>query len=1089
MRKAALHFREFIPCAKRLCLLILLMFVGIQAFAQKITTDVQHKSVRAILAEIEKVSPYKFFYREDMPGLNSVTSLQIQDASIDDALTALFKGANITFTKEANNVVVLTDSTSQRTSERVLRGNVKNDAGNAVSGAVVMLSNGKGTVTSGTGNFEINPEDSKSFTVSYLGYESKEVNIGAATYYNVTLSEGKTLLDEVVVVGYGTQKRKDITTAVSVVSTKDIAERPIVSAAQAIEGKAAGVQVIQPSGAPGSGLSIRVRGSTSVQASNDPLYVVDGIPMDDISNLAPSDIESLQILKDASSAAIYGARAANGVVLISTKKGEANQGKVRFSAYSGFSWLGNTLSVLNTEDYKALLKEISVNIPNVPTVPDDEHRYTDWQKDFFKTGVEQNYQVSFQNGTDKLQYYLSGGYTDQSGIAPKSGYSRYNLRANIDSDQTKWLKLTFSAAYTHSITQAISQNVTSMRGGSILALVNTPPFMQKWDPDNPGQYDEFAYGTRSPNPFAAIASDGKDYNDRFITAFGAGVKLLKGLNYKLNLSMDLSNYRGDSYTDPLSTSDSRAVKGNVWEGYSRNADYLMENILTYDKTFCSHNISLLAGSTIERATSSWLNMSGFDLMDVYPNIRGIAAANQVTRDPGAGSGAWDLASFIGRINYNYMSKYLLTANIRADGSSKFAPGKQWGYFPSVSAGWRISSEKFMESAKNVVTDLKIRVGWGMTGNQGGIGNYDYLAQYNAVRQQPVLPTDTDPIGVPYPGWAISPGSAANPDLTWEKTTQMNIGLDAALFNSRLNLTLDLYDKRTTDLLLTIPLPATVNIPWGITRNDGEMHNKGLEVLINSVNIDKKLRWTTDFNISFNRNEIVKLGLNKIYYFARVYNRENVVTVREGIPLGSFFGYVADGVDPETGDMIFKDVNKNGIFDPGDRTIIGNPNPKFYYGMTNNLFFKGFNLSLFLQGTYGNDIYNATKTDMEDMSTFRNQSTTVLRRWKRPGQITDIPRAGNDDNNVGSSRYVEDGSYLRLKAVTLSYDFQPSLLKKIGISKIQPYVTGQNLFTLTKYSGYDPEVNNTTYGSNVVQGVDYGTYPQSRVVIFGLNVEF
>ena len=388
----------------------------------------------------------------------------------------------------------------------------------------------------------------------------------------------------------------------------------------------------------------------------------------------------------------------------------------------------------------------------------------------------------------------------------------------------------------------------------------------------------------------------------------------------------------------------------------------------------------------------------------------------------------------------------------------------------------------MEPLQEVVNDMKIRVGWGMNGNQSGIGNYDYLAIMSASRVEPT----TDNL---YPGMAIAPYSAANTELTWEKTTQWNAGIDVSMFNSRLTFSLDAYYKKTTDLLLTVSLPDNVNLPGGITRNDGEMINKGMELALSSQNFTGAFKWSTDFNISFNRNKLTKLGLNKVYYYAEMYEtRENAIILKEGLPLGTFFGYISEGVDPETGDIVYRDLNDNGVIDPGDRTTIGCAQPDFIYGMTNTFSYKGFSLSVFLQGSQGNDIFNASRIDMEGMIDFRNQSTAVLDRWKRPGMITDIPRVGNVENIHNSTRFVEDGSYLRLKTITLSYDFQPKWLKKISLSKLQAYVTGQNLLTFTNYKGYDPEVN--AYGSDAVaQGVDYGTYPQSKAVIFGLNVEF
>ena len=1070
----------------RLCLLCMIFFA--QGMRAQVTLNATGKTIKQVIEMLEEQQDYSFFYSDKLADLEKTVNISANNENIASVLGKLFQGTNIAFKVEPDNQIVLSlkgqrPNPNQRT--RKISGTVTDGQGEALVGVSIKVEDSTtGTITDLNGAWTLNvPADSR-LTFTYIGYFPQTIRVSAdKSVYNITMTEDNQLLEEVVVIGYGSMKRKDITTSVSVVSTSDIDERPLIDAAQALQGKAAGVQVVQPSGAPGTGMSIRVRGATSVQASNEPLYVVDGIPSDNISGLSPNDIESIQVLKDASSAAIYGARAANGVVLITTKRGKAGTPQVKLSAYAGISMLGKKIDALNTEQYKELMKELRAVSSVAPDIPESEHRYTDWTDLFFKTGITQNYQLSLSNGTDKLQYFVSGGFSDEQGIVDKAKFQRYNFRTNIDSQQTKWLKLALNFSYSHTLGSWVNENSSSMRSGSILSVINTPPFMQKWDPENPGQYDESAYGSRILNPLAANDPDNTTTTDYLKGSLGLVFDLDKGLQFKCTLGINLSNEHWDYFLDPNTTSDGRASKGRVEESYSRNLEWLWENILTYDRSFNKHNLSLMGGATQQRAIANGTSLAGFDLSASYPDLHSIAAANQIDKDACTSyASAWSLASFLGRVAYNYDSKYLMTVNFRADGSSRFAPGHRWGYFPSVSAGWRISSEKFMQPLQEVVNDMKIRVGWGMNGNQSGIGNYDYLAIMSASR---VTPT-TDNL---YPGMAISPYSAANTELTWEKTTQWNAGIDVSMFNSRLTFSLDAYYKKTTDLLLTVSLPDNVNLPGGITRNDGEMTNKGMELALSSQNFTGAFKWSTDFNISFNRNKLTKLGLNKVYYYAEMYEtRENAIILKEGLPLGTFFGYISEGVDPETGDIVYKDLNDNGVIDPGDRTTIGCAQPDFIYGMTNTFSYKGFSLSVFLQGSQGNDIFNASRIDMEGMIDFRNQSTAVLDRWKRPGMITDIPRVGNVENIHNSTRFVEDGSYLRLKTITLSYDFQPKWLKKISLSKLQAYVTGQNLLTFTNYKGYDPEVN--AYGSDAVaQGVDYGTYPQSKAVIFGLNVEF
>lgn len=1073
--------------AFKICLLCGIFAFFAQGLNAQITFNASNKTIQQVIEIIENKADYSFFYTDKLTGLKKTISISANNESIETVLNKLFKGTDISYRIEPGKQVVLsTKSKSETTAlpNKRISGKITDRQGEPLIGVSVTIEgSNQGTVTDTDGKYYLNVPAGTVVRYSYIGYNPQTIKIGSKDIYNISLSEDTQLLEEVVVIGYGLMKRKDITTAVSVVSTKDIDERPIVSAAQALQGKAAGIQVVQPSGAPGTGLAIRVRGATSVQASNEPLYVVDGMPSDGISSLSPGDIESMQVLKDASSAAIYGARAANGVVLITTKRGKPGVPKVKFSAYAGISKLGKKIDALNTEQYKELMKDLK-KVSNVaPTIPEDEHRYVDWTDLFFGTGVNQNYQLSLQNGTEKLQYFISGGYTDEQGIVDKAHFKRYNFRANIDSQQTKWLNLALNFSYANTNGQWVRESSSSLRSGSILSVINTPPFMQKWDSSNPDQYDEQAYGSRILNPLAANAADNVTSTDYVKGSLGMTVDLWKGLKFKSTFGIDLYNEHWDYFLDPISTSDGRSTKGRVEESYSRNFEWLFENLLTYDCSINRHNLSVMTGATQQRAQYNGAWLAGFDLTESYPDIHSIAAANQLDKDAcGSSASAWSLASFLGRIAYNYDSRYLLTVNFRADGSSKFAPGHRWGYFPSVSAGWRVSSERFMKPLENVINDMKIRIGWGMNGNQSGIGNYPYLASMSASK---VTPTSDNL----YPGLAITPNSAANKELTWEKTLQWNAGIDLSMFDTRLTFSVDAYYKKTTDLLLTVSLPSNVNLPGGITRNDGEMTNKGLEFNISSQNFKGSFQWNTDFNISFNRNKLTKLGLNKIYYYGETYEtKEMAVVLKEGLPLGTFFGYISEGVDPETGDIIYRDLNNNGSIDPGDRTTIGCAQPDFIYGMTNTFSYGGFSLSLFIQGSQGNDIFNATRIDTEGMIDFRNQSTNVLDRWKRPGMITDIPRVGNIDNVHNSTRFVEDGSYLRLKTVTLSYDFNKNWLKKIHLSRLQAYVTGQNLLTLTKYTGYDPEVN--AYGQNAVaQGVDYGTYPQSKAIIFGLNVEF
>lgn len=1049
----------------------------------QIQLDLKNASILHIIKSIEAQSDFTFVYSDDLKNVRKQIDIKL-NSSIDEVLKTLSKEFSLDFQRMHRTISIRVKTSQQPTT---ITGVVIDEKGTPLPGvAIVMKGTTIGTATNFDGKFSLNiPKGATTLVISSIGYITQEIAITNKQYLKIILKEDVQQLDDVVVIGYNTVKKKDLTTAVAVVSTQDIQQRPVISAAQVIQGKAAGVQVVHPSGQPGTGLSIRVRGATSIQASNEPLYVVDGLPMSTISNLSSEDIESMQILKDASSAAIYGARAANGVVLITTKRGKEGGLSINFNTYTGFSKLGNKIQALNTSQYKDYISDLNKYTDAPITIPDEENRYTNWTDAFYRTGSNQNYQLSLSGGSEKLKYFVSSGFLDEQGIVKKSKFNRTNFRTNLDASPSNWLKIGVNVAYTQMKGQTVYENRSSLRAGSILSVINTPPYMQVWDSENPKQYDEFAYGSRILSPFAANAADQTYNRSRLLGSLFLNFSLSKHLNYKVSLGIDETNSRSLYYLDPISTSDGRSTKGRVEEGNSKDFEWLWENILTYQNQFANkHNLSLLGGTTLQRAKSESGNLAGYDLLDTY-NLRSFSAANIIDKDATwSGASQWSLVSFLGRIAYDYESKYLLSANIRADGSSKFAPHKRWGVFPSVSVGWRISAEPFMNFANKVVSDMKLRAGYGLNGNQEGIGNYSWRAQYSAGK---VPPTTLNTL----PGLSLYLKTPGNRELTWEKTSQTNVGLDLSLFNNRLTLNADAYYKYTKDMLLTVYLPNYTNIPGGIVRNDAEMENKGIEFNISSKNIDQQLKWDTDFNISFNRNKVTKLGLNKVYYYATTYTTEqSAIILKEGHSLGSFYGYVAKGINPETGDVIYEDRNQNGIIDPEDRTEIGNAQPKFVFGLTNNLAYKNFALSLFFQGSYGNDIFNASKIDMTSMMDFRNQSTEVLNRWKRPGMETNVPRPGNIKNIYNSTRFVEDGSYLRLKSITLSYNLSPQLdfLKKNSIKKLQPYLTAQNLWTLTNYSGYDPEVN--AYGASAVElGVDYGTYPQSKTIIFGINVEF
>lgn len=956
-------------------------------------------------------------------------------------------------------------------------GRVTDKEGAPMAGVnIVVKGTTNGTNTDVDGKYSISTPANAILQFSFIGMKSVEEAVGGRSIIDVVLESESMDISEVVVIGYGTSRKKDITTAVSVVSTEDFDKRPVTNVAQAIQGKAAGVQVVLPSGKPGGDAFIRVRGATSVLAGNDPLFVIDGVPTTSMQALNPQDIETVQVLKDASSAAIYGARAANGVVIITTKHAKAGVASVSVNSYMGFSNLANSLDVLNNEQYRELMDEVK----GPGTVPTSQTNYTNWIDETFSTGQIQNYQVSVSNGTEKMKYYFSAGFSDEKGIVKPAENKKYTIRTNINSDLFKWLKFGTNISFIHNWYNDVSDNANSGRAGTILSAINTPPFLHIWDPNNPEQYEVNPFQNSWENPLAYASRINQSKTERVLANANTEITFLKDFKLKSNFGIDGYIYQRDLYIDPVKTVYGRTENGIGEADKSNSLVWLIENVLSYEKTFGNHNLSVQAGQS---AQSSRWDQSYISAKDFPKNsaVTTINAANQITYAASSAS-EWAIASFFGRVSYNYMSKYLFTANFRYDGSSKLSSDNRWDFFPSFSAAWRLSSEPFL---KNVVfiNDLKIRGGWGRNGNQEGIGDYAWQALYGFSRQSPTSPLS---------GPGIYQMNLENPSLKWEVTYQSNVGLDLTVLDSHLSFTGDVYWKNTDGLLVNVPLPSGSAAVDYITRNDGKMKNWGVELSLDAKDFRHELKWSTNLFWSMNRNEITELQLSQIYNFAQLEsNNEYVIRMSPGYSLGTFYGYVAKGVDPETGDMIYEDRNNNGVIDPDDRTVIGSAEPDFIYGLNQTLTYKGIGLTLFFQGSQGNDIFNASRIDTEGMFDVKNQTTEVLRRWKRPGQITDIPRAvsnGSTFNVHNSTRFVEDGSYFRLKALTLSYSLPSKWLSRVSIKNFTLYATATNLFTITGYNGFDPEVN---YGGNnsVIQGVDYGTYPQSRSYIFGLSFDF
>lgn len=961
--------------------------------------------------------------------------------------------------------------------ELMVGGMVKDVSGGALPGVSVRVKGGTaGTTTDGNGQFTLKVGNNAVLVFSYIGYQLKEEPVQGRNRLEVTLLPSNQELDEVVVVGYGTQRKGDITGAVGVVSQEAFESRPNTQFGSILQGKTAGVQVSSPGGKPNAGLNIRIRGTSSITSSSDPLYVVDGVPIADTRSINPADIESMSILKDAASAAIYGAQGANGVILITTKKGKEGKTRVELNAYTGFSSVWRKLDVLNADQYRALMTELGRNT--------DWDRYTantNWQDEVFQKGTSQNYQLAFSGKSNNTTYYISGGWMKQKGAVRSSEMDRYNFKVNLQQEVNKWLTLGTNIGYTRYHDVDVADNQAVNQGGVIMSILSTPP--------NIGIYN--ANGTFTSNPFQdwenPIAfTDGSERgyrNQRVIGNAYAEITFLPGLKFRSNFGIDAGSGVYEYFLDPIRTSYGRAQEGIGRYNTDQRNYWIADNTLTYNKQIEKHNFGALLGMVAQK--TQWENSeterTGFSGTSITtPNAGSVIRVANVAKREKAN------VSLIGRVNYDFNSKYLFTANFRADNSSNFGSENKWGYFPSFSAGWRLSKEDFLNEV-SWLADLKLRAGWGIVGNDN-VGEYAYWGRVTSDANYPFG-------GVILPG--TRPSTLQNDNLKWEETKQTNIGLDVSLFSARLNFSADAYLKKTTDLLLNVPVPRATGFDY-VLQNAGALENKGLEFQVNSQNLTGDFKWETDLNISLNRNKVTDLAGTTIFG-ANISGRGDLSYTTVDNPIGMFYGYVFTGVDPQTGDALYlkNDDTSSNTPTAEDRRIIGNPNPDFIYGLTNTFSYKDFGLSIFLQGSQGNDIYNGTRVETEGMIDAKNQTIAVLDRWTYPGQVTHVPRAvaDNTNNSRNSTRFVENGSYLRVKSATLSYNLPQTWLSKIKLSNVKIYVTGENLFTITNYKGFDPEVNaftntnDATQNKNTFVGIDYGTYPQTRNVIFGLNVSF
>jgi TonB-dependent starch-binding outer membrane protein SusC len=987
-------------------------------------------------------------------------------------------------------------------------GKVTDDSGAPLPGVSIMLKGTQqGTITNVEGDYKLTVSRLPVLLVfSFVGYISKEIEINNETYHAVRLTADTKALEEVVVVGYGTVKKSDLTGSVAKIGENNIKATPIVSLDRAMQGRAAGVQVVTNSAKPGGSATIRIRGSGSVNASNDPLYVVDGFPTDNLNSINPGDIESIEILKDASATAIYGSRGSNGVVLVTTKRGAAGKTVVTYEGYYGIQSVRRKIPMLNGQQFAEFVNESQINnggkayfdgsTADKP-LPAQIGKGTDWQDAILQTAPIQNHQLGISGGNEKSKYAISFGTYNQDGIIKNSDFKRYTLRSNIDSEISSRIKvgLTFQGAYTQSNDAQTEPTGNLSYTGVISAALNYSPTFKKYNDDgtyykNQGQLN----GLGADNPLALVNEfTNLSSMTRMLANSYVDIKILDGLNFRSSLGADLQSTRLNYYVTRNAIVGA-SVQGSASITNRQRLNWLNENTLNYSKTLNpKNNISAVVGYTIQEIRDENDVAKANTFSDDFAEYNNLGAGSTLV-SPTSSASQWALISYLARVNYGYDDRFLLTLTGRRDGSSRFGPNQKFGFFPSGAVAWKLHNEKWL-SEMPAISEAKLRTSYGLSGNQE-IGNYQYLANIS-----------TTPYII---GGALNSGSAtagiANPDLRWERNAQFDLGLDLGLFRNRINISADYYYKKTSDLLFNVGVPTSSG--FGTTlKNIGSVQNKGVELSITTVNFNKaSFRWSSDFNITFNRNKILTLDGRKEFRTgsdATISNTsQNPILLRVGSELGNYYGLVMDGIfqtqadvdkssqkTAKPGDIRYLDRDKNGVINDDDRDILGSANPLFFGGINNTVTYKGFELNVFVQGSYGNEILNYGSFDQLNFTGGNNLSAKVLDRWTPTNPSNKIPRANAaGGSRILSSLHVEDGSYFRFKNLSLGYNLPQSWLAKVKSQSAKIYVAAQNLITLTKYTGYDPEVNR--YGSSSLsQGIDYGGYPAAKTILVGLNLKF
>ena len=998
--------------------------------------------------------------------------------------------------------------------------------GSPVAGATIRAKGGKkSTVSLADGSFSITVSSGiNELIISFVGYNDITTAITGATM-NVSLTQNAQSLSEVVVVGYGTKIKRDVTGSIAKVGAKELTNTPVTSFESAIQGRASGVFVQQQNGKLGQGINIRIRGASSVSAGNEPLYVVDGIPVitsdlssngaqtSPLADININDIESIEILKDASAAAIYGSRASNGVVLVTTKKGKSGTSKIDVGYFTGFQKPTGKREFLNAKQYVDFFTRAAVGAANQDYLagyydtPEDavadwldyaESRFTrysagnedwrdakvdvDWQKEAFQDAPISQYDLSFTGGNDKTKFYASGQYLDQDGIIIRNSYKRYNGRLNVDHKLKDWLSVGMNMSFSRSQNNRISNDNAFSTPLQIVALSPITPVIDPRTglPSGALDLETGAPNTNFPvyyNPLLSVGNQTyKTIVNRMLGNVYGNVNIAKGLIFRTEFGIDQLNQTEEAYYGSVTARNTGVPNGSGFFSSDQLLNVNTNNFFQYAKTFSDvHNLDVIGGMSFQKQTTASSLAEGEEFpSDAYKKLASAASKTDATST----ASEFSFLSYFLRANYKFNNKYLVALSSRYDGSSRFGENNRYGFFPAASVGWIMSEERFLENSK-WLNFLKLKASYGLTGN-AEIGNFAARGLYSGDGA--------------YGGQAGQrPTQIPNPDLKWETTKGYDIGIEASILNNRIGFEVDYYQRNTQDLLLDVEVPGTSGFATQL-RNIGNLKNKGIEFTINTVNINtKSFRWTSSLNFSANKNEITNLGGQVL--------GGDVNKAKEGASLGVFYTREFAGADPDNGDAIYYlntpkadgtlDRATTNDYNAAAEVIVGDPNPDFIYGFSNNLTYKGIDLDILLQGVQGNQVYNGGGQYMSASGSngFDNQSVDQLAAWDKPGDITMVPEArmfyANGTN--ASSRYISDGSYLRVKAVTLGYNLPASVIKKMKIEKARIYIRAQNLFTITNYKGWDPEVNADFQVSNINQGQDFYSAPQLKTIVFGITL--